>query len=367
MPKFLDDTSTRLRSLYSGTKRYQPLISFFAGFTWDSLTLTRIDLILDNMVMFSYIILTGLFIYIYNLVEANVIQKPFIQKYKDWYPNIIQFFFGGLFSGYVVYYFQSASITKNWLFVLFLILLLISNEFIKNRLSNFIFQFSLYYLAAFSFFTFYLPVLFETINPFVFILGGIVSSLFVAGLIYLLYKRIKESLKQQFKQLAITLASIYLVFNILYFTNIIPPVPLSLKEAGIYHDVEREEDQYTLKFEEGKWYEFFKDSDDVFHYTEGDVVYCFASVFAPTNLDTRIYHHWQMYNTSTEEWITTDRTHYRITGGRDGGYRGYTNKQNVTEGLWRVEVENQREQVLGSISFEIVAARDSVNLVEITK
>ena len=222
MNKLLGDTTTRIKTFYEDTKKYQAVVAFFAGFTWDSFTLTRIDLILDNMIMFAYIMLAGFFIYLINLVEEKVIERPLILKYKEWYPNIIQFFFGGLFSGYVVYYFQSASITKNWLFLLLLIVLLVSNEFVKNRLSNFTFQFAIYYMAVFSFFIFYLPVLFETLNVFMFILSGIVSSLFIAGLIYLLYKRIEDSLKRRLKKLVITLGSIYIIFNLLYFTNLIP-------------------------------------------------------------------------------------------------------------------------------------------------
>jgi Protein of unknown function (DUF2914) len=367
MGKLLGDTTTRIKIFYTNTKKYQPVVAFFSGFTWDSLTLTRIDLLLDNTVMFSYIILAGLFIYIFNRVEEKTIQQAIFLKYKAWYPNIIQFFFGGLFSGYVVYYFQSASITKNWLFILLLIVLLVSNEFIKNRLSNLTFQLGLFYLASFSFFIFYLPVLFETISPFIFILSGIVSSVFVAGLVYLLFKKIETALRPQLRQLIIALATIYLLFNIFYFSNIIPPVPLSLKEAGIYHNIEREGDQYILQFEKGKWYQFFKDSDDIYHYAEGDVIYCFASVFAPTNLDTRIYHHWQTYDEKQQEWLSTDRTNYPISGGRDAGYRGYSNKRNVKPGLWRVNVENEREQVLGRISFEIVATQDTVILQQITK
>lgn len=367
MTKLLADTSTRVRSFYDDTKKYQPIVAFFTGFTWDSLTLTRIDLVLDNVILFSYVVLTGLFIYLFNLAEENILEKPIFLKHKGWYPNIIQFFFGGLFSGYVVYYFQSASITKNWLFVLFLIVLLVSNEFIKNRLSNLIFQLGLYYLATFSFFIFYLPILFETINAFIFILSGIVSSVFVAGLIYLLFKKIENTLRQQLKNLTITLGAIYLLFNFFYFTNMIPPVPLSLKEAGIYHSVTRIDNQYTLKFEKGKWYEFFKESDDLFHYKPSDIIYCFASVFAPTNLNTRIYHRWQYFDKTRDEWLTSDRTNYKITGGRDEGYRGYTNKRNLKLGLWRVDVENELDQILGSISFEIVAARDSVIFMEIVK
>ncbi len=367
MKKIIDETSTTIKAFYEEKKKYQPIIAFLIGFTWDSFTLTRIDLLLDNLIMFSYILLAGVFIYLVSLIEENVIENSWILKYKEWYPNFVQFFFGGLFSGYVVYYFQSASITKNWLFLLFLILLLVGNEFVKNRLSNLTFQIIFYYLATFSFFIFYLPVLFESMNAFIFVLSGLVSSGFMAGLIYLIYKQLEEKLKSRLKNLIIILGSIYLIFNLLYFTNLIPPVPLSLKEAGIYHHVSRIGSEYKFRFEEGSWYEPFKDSDDSFHYAPGDTVFCFASVFAPTNLNTRIYHHWQMYNEKKDKWLTTDRTNYKINGGRDGGYRGYTLKRNVQPGLWRINVETEREQLLGRISFEIEKVEEREGLKQFLK
>lgn len=367
MKQLIGDTTRRLKSIYQDKKKYQPLASFIAGFTWDSFTLTRIDLLMDNMILFSYVLFAGLFIYLVTLIDAEIIEHPLILKYKNIYPNLIQFFFGGLFSAYVVYYFQSASLTKNWLFIVFLIILLISNEFLKNHLSSFQLQLAIYYLATFSFFIFYLPVLFETMSPYLFILSGIISSGFITGLIWLLYKKMEDKIQNHLKHIIINLGSIYIIFNLLYFTNIIPPVPLSLKEAGIYHSVQRVDDNYTMQFEEGRWYEPFKEADDVFHHREGDLVYCYASVFAPTDLDTKIYHHWQYYDEQKDEWYTSDRTSYKITGGRDGGFRGYTNKKNVQPGLWRIDVETELEQLLGRISFEIEATPDSLILKELLK
>ena len=48
---------------------------------------------------------------------------------------------------------------------------------------------------------------------------------------------------------------------------------------------------------------------------------------------------------------------YNITGGRDHGFRGYTYKSNVKEGLWKVEVITEEELVLGVIDFEIITDR----------
>ncbi len=74
-----------------------------------------------------------------------------------------------------------------------------------------------------------------------------------------------------------------------------------------------------------------------------------------------------MYNEKNDEWITSDRTNYKISGGRDGGYRGYTLKKNIQPGLWRIDVETDREQLLGRVSFEIEKVDNPFELEEIVK
>lgn len=338
---------------YDKHKRFVPVISFFAGFTWDSVTLTRIDLLTDNLILLSYILLLGLCIVLINLINDKIIQKPFILKYEEWYPLAMQFFLGGLFSSYVVFYFQSASLTKNWLFLSLLIFVLLANEFIKNRLSNLYLQFILYFLASFSFFIFFIPVLIRIMNTFIFLLSGFISLGFILLILYFIYSKSKEISARQFKKLSAVIVSILLMLNLFYFLNWIPPVPLSLKDGAVYHHVSRHGDLYKLKFEKGSWYQFWKKSDGNFHYCQGDTVFCYAAVFAPTKLNKRIYHHWQYYDFNKNDWITTDRLSYKIIGGRDGGYRGYTNKRNIQPGQWRIDVKTSEDQLLGRINFEI--------------
>ena len=64
------------------------------------------------------------------------------------------------------------------------------------------------------------------------------------------------------------------------------------------------------------------------------------------------------------EWKTTkfrmgtpadrDNIDYVIIGGRDAGFRGYTYKNNVKPGLWRVDVTTKEGLILGVIDFEII-------------
>ena len=42
-----------------------------------------------------------------------------------------------------------------------------------------------------------------------------------------------------------------------------------------------------------------------------------------------------------------------ISGGREGGYRGYTIKQRVMPGDWRVDAETAEGRIIGRVSFRV--------------
>ncbi len=353
-----------IKNYYDQFKRFNPIAFFFGGFTWDSITLKRIDQLFDNFILFLYLALLGLLIAIVNLVENDRIKTPFILKYREWYPLGLQFFLGGLFSAYVVYYFQSASLTKTALFLGLLVLLLVANEFLEKRLTNLYLQISLYFMASFSFFIFFIPVIFKVMNVWTFLLGGFLSLIFITGLVYFLNKKSIFPNRQQLIKCVAPVCCLYLLINLFYWQNWIPPVPLSLKSGGIYHHASKnyQTDLYTLKFEKPKWYQIFKSSDNPYRYSNGDTVSCFTAIFAPAELTKKIFHHWQQYFPNQEKWLTTDRLGYSITGYRDGGYRGYTRKVHFAPGKWRVNVETEEGILLGRISFKIEEVTEKVPL-----
>ena len=83
-------------------------------------------------------------------------------------------------------------------------------------------------------------------------------------------------------------------------------------------------------------------------------MYFYSAVFSPTDLDTKIFHSWQYFNEDKEKWIENFKIGYTIVGGRDGGYRGYSIKENIFSGRWRVDVMTEREQLLGRYKFTVV-------------
>lgn len=340
--------------VYKRYERWYPIASFAAGFAWDSLTLTRIDRLSDNLIILLYLLALGALIVLTHLSEENLLNRPaLLVKYQRWLPVGTQFLFGGVFSSYVVFYFKSAGLTKNLLFVLFLFLLLISNEFFEKRLSNLKIQLGLYFLSVFAFCTFFFPVIFKVMNNWMFALSGLISLLVITLLFYVLH-RLDAAFggRLLYIQGGIILG-VYLLINLLYFFNWIPPVPLSMKDGGVYHHVHKEQKSYHLIYEATPWYNFWRTIDPAYHYTPGDTVFCFVSVFAPTRLTKRIYHHWQYYDARRETWVTSDVLGYKISGGREGGYRGYTMKNHMRPGEWRVDVETSEKKILGRIAFDV--------------
>jgi len=334
-------TVTKLRDWYERFERFNPVTFFVGGFTWDSLTLKRIDQILDNIILLTYLLLVGVLIVLVSFVENERIKKTLILKYRKWYPLGLQFFLGGLFSAYVIFYFQSASLSPTSVFLGILILLLVANEFLEHRLTNIYLLITLYFLASFSFFIFFVPVVLKVMNLWTFILGSGMSLLLVYGLLRFLHKKNLLDSRAVYFRTTVLLSGLFIIMNLFYAFNWIPPIPLSLKTGGIFHHASRDAESgvFTLKFEKPRWYELFKNSDDPFHYAEGDTVSCFTAVFAPTQLTKKIVHHWQKYFPNREAWLTTDRL-----------------------GRWRVNVETIGGLLLGRIDFKIKAVSEPMPL-----
>lgn len=338
-------------------KKYERYLSpgaLILGFIVDNFTLNRVDQVFDNLIIGGYLVLAAFLILFINAVRARRITSRFLTWFTPWAPIALQFVFGGLFSGFFIFYSRSASFIASWPFVLILLVLLIGNEFFRNYYRRLNFQITLFFTATFAFAIYILPVLTKTLGAGMFILSGIVSFLVTGLLIYLLFRLDREYVWNTKTGRIISVLTIYILFNVLYFTNILPPLPLALKDSGIYHFVDRNGDgSYTVLVEEAPWYKFWREYNHTFSRVGNAPAYAYSAVFSPTDLNTNIIHEWQYY---TDTWNTTDTITLRITGGRDGGSRGYSTKSGITPGAWRVNVKTERGQLLGRLNFEVAAS-----------
>lgn len=88
-------------------EKYAPIIFFIGGFIFDSLTLGRIDRTYDLTILSIHMASLTVALYLFNLIEDGKWKNTLLDRYKEYLPLAIQFFFGGLSSAYVIYFSRS--------------------------------------------------------------------------------------------------------------------------------------------------------------------------------------------------------------------------------------------------------------------
>lgn len=348
-------------------KPFMPAVFFLTGVTYDTLTLTRIDRLLDNLILLIYLLLLGVFIVLTGRLgiepppdRDRLAQLPSLARWvlqsRPYYPMASQFLLGGLFSAYTIYYFRSATLTTTAIFFAVLMVLLVANEFLRDRLSSLRLLVSLYALTCFAFFTFFLPVMTGWMNTGVFLMGAGLSAAVTFRVVQLIYWNNPERSKREAVGVMTPAFALIGLLVAIYFLNWIPPVPLSMKFGGIYHEVKRSGDRFELLYEK-KWYQLWRRSNDT--YPADEPVYCFTAVFAPVALKTTVYHHWYFRRDSSRPYSHADKIPLQISGGREGGYRAYTFKQRLDPGDWRVDVETEDGRVIGRVSVTVEKTEQS--------
>lgn len=323
-------------------------LMFLLGFVLDNLTLNSVDQKFDNFVLSTYVVLamTGIVLLYAGIAER--FSERVSRFFYKWSPMLIQYAFGGLLSGMLIFYGRSSSLIDSWPYILVILVAIYGNETIRNRDQRFVYNLAIFFVGMFSYVVLLVPVVLGKMGPLVFVGSGFVALFVMYWFFRLLSRVVPHFILLQKRIVVFTIGLIYVGFNILYFTNIIPPIPLSLKDAGIFHNVVRAEDGiYSLTYEKPTWWHVFQKDDVQFHARPGDALFCYASVFTPMRLSVKVFHRWEYFDEESNVWKEHGRYAYTIAGGRGDGYRGYTQVSNYTEGKWRCTVETERGQVLG--------------------
>lgn len=355
MLAFIDD-------LIRPVKHHLLTLFFIGGFVVDNLTLNRVDQLFDNAILAGYVALAMIsLLYLYWGTSGKLSDRVALHAGK-WAPLLVQFAFGGLMSGLLVFYSRSGSWWTSWPYLLLLLGVILGNELIKKRGERLVFNLAVFFVGLFSYTVLIVPVALGRMGDIVFVGSGLIALAVFALFIKALYLIVPNFMALHTRIVFFTIGMLYVTLNGLYFGNLIPPIPLSMKEMGIYHGVDkRAEGGYVLTYEKGSWFAFWHYSDETFHYASGDRVYCYASVFAPTRFKSNVTHRWEFYDGT--KWTPHDTISFPIDGGRDDGYRGYSFIENVRDGTWRCSVETGRGQVVGRTTFEIVTGTAPKELV----
>jgi hypothetical protein len=323
-------------SSFPRLQRYAPALFFIGGFVWDAITLGRSIKPIDLFILAAYLIGAA--------VILTLLGRGVVFRGSQYLGPLLQFFFGGIFSALFIFYFLSSGGLAGYVVAIGLAALLIGNEFLGSRYSELTLSWTLFTLCACMFFNFALAHLFRSISTFWFYLGTLIAALLV-----LVLRRASQHESASIKP-SIGVAAVLLV---LHAFNLIPPVPLVKKQMVIAHDVRHEGRGYVAHAESPGW-RIWRTSSPVFHRRAGERVYCFTSVFVPNGIRTTIRHRWERYDERAGEWRTMDVRPFAIAGGRSGGYRGYTFKQNVIPGRWRVTAESESGATIAFLDFRIV-------------
>ena len=149
---------------------------------------------------------------------------------------------------------------------------------------------------------------------------------------------------------------------IVYQLNIIPPVPLVKRDMQVGLDLKRVQNSrhkttYQITQQKALGWQFWHKASNTVAVAEGDKVYCLSVIFAPSGLHVRLIHRWE-YETK-QGWQLASAISFGLNGGRSEGFRGFTSKQNLQAGHWRVIVETEAAQTVARYDFNV--ARPDAN------
>lgn len=342
----------RLEHFYHAHEPSCTAAFFVAGFLFDTLFVGRIDKVHNIIHQATYLFLCALFTALeLRELHGDFTPPPRLKTAWRYHTGATHFMLGTLLNIYTLFYFKSASLGTSFVFLSVLAAMLAVNELKPFESSGTTMRMSLFSLCLVSYCTYLVPVLAGRIGPLIFLGSIAAATAAVAVLSYWLSRRLPDRPQVVWRHVAIPFAVVQLGFAALYFGKLIPPVPLSLENAGIYHEVRRDGDLFALSMTRSPW-RFWERGDQTFDARPGDKVHCFVSVFSPTRFRERLQVRWQ-HRDPDRGWLEADAIPLAIAGGRDGGFRGETVKANYKPGRWRVLVETSDGRELGRVSLTI--------------
>jgi len=369
MKTFIKDNYQKIKTFYKKHERLLMPVTLVGGFLVDYFTFTSIQISTTFMLLFGYWVFAGGMIVFTHLYDAQKLHLRLRSRYiRLFSPLFLQFAFGSLLGSSLIFYWFSGAFSISWPVMAILVLLLVFNETFRQYFEKPLVHIGVYFFATISLCSVLLPFLFHSLSAWLFVAAGAVSLIIFA--VYIHYLCVFASqLQVQKRRFFMVIIGITCAMNVLYFANIIPPIPLALREAGLYHNIKVLNGRHTLSAEHENFLQAIEAAvfGQTVHIEPGKKVYLYTAIFAPAKFKTTIVHHWQYYDPVQKEWISKGKFSFIINGGRQEGYKGYSWNSDLAEGKWRVYVQNQRGQVLGRVRFTIEEVDAPVELREVVR
>src|SRR5262249_44862412 len=122
--------------------------------------------------------------------------------------------------------------------------MLIGNEVFRQYHSRLAFNCTLLFLAMFSYTIFMVPVFTGTMGRPTFMFSGVLAVIGFLLVLFILRTVGRERLLNAWRAIVLGAVGVFASINIFYFTNILPPLPLALSHAGVFHSVVKDGDVY---------------------------------------------------------------------------------------------------------------------------
>ena len=358
----LRDKTRSFKEWVAARHRHLASAALVGGFVFDTITLQRIDLLFEQIVLWTHMFISGSTIVLIHYLMSREGESKLSKRLIAFLPIVTQFSFGALFSAFLIFYSRAGTIAESWIFLALILLIIVLNETLRTYQVRLSFQVSVFFFALFSFSIFTVPIITNTVGPYTFALSGVVTLVLFGIFLALLRLAGKERLYTSRKFITRSIVGIFVLINLLYVTNILPPIPLSLKDIGIYHSISAAGGEYIVRKEKENFIDIVVPGK-TYHVVDGASLSAFSSVFAPTDIETHVIHEW--YFLDEQGWILSSSVRFPIAGGRDGGFRGYSEKTNVFPGKWRVDVRTIRGQLIGRTTFTVDSAESNIQTTEV--
>ncbi len=333
--------------------KHATTILFVVGFFIDMALLPDISDRLTQYIGLIYLTMIGVLILFREWVVSRNTATNIEQKLYSLATFAIAYFSGSALSFVFVYALRGAALSVSWPLFIILLLCSLANELVSSHKYRFTLDIGIYFTAVLFYAVFNVPILIKEQNDIIFLISLVLSALF--GFIYIsLLSRVSEVAHYEAPRGYALAIGIPMFVGMLYILNVLPAVPLSLSASGVYHSITHYDDGSYLAKSERKGTTFPYLAVQVYHLSPNDNgVYVFASVKAPTELKAPILHVWEYYDEVTKNWGQSTVISYTTEGGRPSGYRAYSHKENITEGLWRVTIRAGNNRVVGRVAFKV--------------
>lgn len=334
-------------------RHFFPVLAFLGGFIWDAVTIGQRVKTMDFWRLGGFLIGAALLIVWmarhaplpHEIVEraAHPLREKAERLVRLLPYLLLQFFFGGIFSALFILYFKSAGHLGSWLTAAVLGALLVANEFARDRYGQRLaLTWSMFALNAILLCNFALPYALGTLDPNWFY----VSTALGAGLTHLLWRF--GTARRGRIGVAWGIAGALILA---WMLGMIAPVPLVRKAAAVGHDFAQRDGRYVLRVEPASFWQPWRDQAEHLVVREGGKLYGVSAVFAPQGITAQLEHRWEIRDGNG--WRLVYRNRFQASGGREGGFRGYSWVLDPKPGNWRFIVATQDGRTVALTRFSV--------------